>query len=201
MTAPLHNIVPDGQDAGDRRSGQRHALVLLIGKVRQAGREAACLVHDISTGGLKVRFTEPHQVGGRLQIEVRGLPAVRGTVRWVNGCKAGVEFDTPQDISRVFCTRDETGHVMRTPRFAMEASGTLRVLERRFAVDILDVSPGGAKLGGDAAVQIGQAGSITLPDLGEPVFGVVCWAAGDRLGFKFSTPLSLDKLARVLGCH
>jgi hypothetical protein len=197
QTSPA-SVTP--QEALDRRSGQRHALVLLIGKVRHAGREAACLVHDISVGGMKVRFTEPHRVDDRLEIEVRGLPPVRGTIRWVNGCKGGVEFDAPQDLARVFRLRDDDGHVMRTPRFAMEASGTLRLLERRWAVDILDISPGGAKLEGETGAEIGQAGSITLPDLPTPVFGVVCWTQDKKLGFRFSSPLTLDMLARVLGC-
>ncbi|WP_210357411.1 hypothetical protein [Sphingomonas beigongshangi] len=51
-----------------------------------------------------------------------------------------------------------------------------------------------------AAGEEGWSGSITLPDLPTPVFGVVCWTQDKKLGFRFSSPLTLDMLARVLGC-
>jgi hypothetical protein len=184
----------------DRREGRRHATVLLVGRVRSGGVESACLVHDISANGLMARFTTPPQVDDVLLIEVRGLPEVRATVRWVNGYKAGVAFDATQDLTRVFCLRDESGLVMRTPRFAMQAASNVRIGERRFAVDILDISPGGVKLAAQETVQVGQAGSILLPEIRALTFGVVCWVRGERFGFRFSTPLPLTSLSRVLGC-
>lgn len=184
----------------DQRRGKRHATVLLIGRVRHAGHESACLVHDISSGGLMARFTATPSIGERLSIEVRGLAEAAATVRWVNDYKAGVEFDTPQDIGSVFCLRDDQGHVARTPRFAMEASASMRIGDRRIAVDVLDISPGGVKLRSDAAVAAGQAGSVLLPEIGSSVFGTVCWTREDRFGLRFSQPLTLALLSRVLGC-
>ncbi len=186
--------------AVDQRRGKRHSTVLLIGRVRHAGHESACLVHDISSGGLMARFTTTPVVGERLVIEVRGLAEVAATVRWVNDYKAGVEFDAPQNIGTVFCLRDEQGHIARTPRFAMEASASLRIGDRRIAVDILDVSPGGAKLRSEAGVETGQAGNVLLPEINAAVFGTICWTREDRFGFRFCQPLSLALLSRVLGC-
>ncbi len=196
-TFPSHDSVPIH---GDQRRASRHAMVLLIGRIRQEGSESACLVHDISSQGAMARFPLAPVVGDRLAIAVRGLPEAAATVRWVNGYKAGMEFDEVQDIRAVFARHDDQGHVARTPRFAMEASASLRIGDRRSAVDILDISPGGVKLRSDAPVHTGQAGSVLLPEINAAMFGSVCWTRDDRFGFRFCTPLPLTSLSRVLGC-
>lgn len=185
-------------DADERRAGRRHAIVLLIGKVRHGTVDTACLVHDISSRGLMARFTAAPQIGDLLMIEVRGLPEVGAVVRWVDGYKAGVQFEEVQDIERVFCLRNDEGLTARTPRFALQASATVRFGDRRFAVDMLDISPGGAKLRSDTALQTGQAGCIQLPDIHEPTYGAVCWTREDRFGFRFASPLPLTSLSKVL---
>ena len=125
---------------------------------------------------------------------------VAATVRWVNGYRGGVEFDAPQDIAHVFRLRDDQGHIARTPRFAMQASASMRIGDLRVPVDILDISPGGVKLRSDRPIPAGQAGSVLLPEIDVAAFGSVCWTRDDRLGFRFCTPLSLAVLSRVLGC-
>jgi hypothetical protein len=195
---PTHDPVPMRLD--QRREGKRHTTVLLIGRLRHAGGETACLVHDISSHGMMARFTAVPMVGDRLLVEVRGLPEVAATVRWVNDFRGGVEFDAPQDIGGVFCLRDDRGHVARTPRFAMQASAGMRIGDLRVPVDILDISPGGVKLRSDILIPVGRAGSVLLPQIDTAAFGSVCWTRDDRFGFRFCTPLSLSLLSRVLGC-
>lgn len=195
---PSHDPVPIPID--QRRGDRRHASVLLIGRVRHGATETACLVHDISSHGLMARFTSAPVVGDRLLIEVRGLVEIAATVRWVDGYKGGVEFDTSQDLTGVFCLRDDQGHVARTPRFAMHASACMRIGDARIPVDILDISPGGMKLRSDTAVHRGQAGSVLLPEVNAASFGSVCWTRDDRFGFRFCAPLPLTSLSRVLGC-
>lgn len=184
----------------DQRRDKRHASVLLIGRVAHAAAESACLVHDVSEHGLMARFTTMPVVGERLRIAVRGLAEVAATVRWVNGYKAGVEFDVAQRIDSIFRLRDDRGLVARTPRFAMAATASLRIGDRRIAVDVLDISPGGVKLRSDAAVGSGQAGGVLLPEVNAAAFGTICWTREDRFGFRFCEPLSLALLSRVLGC-
>lgn len=199
-TPPTPPQQPSELAIEDRRENRRHTTVLLIGKVRQGAGDSACLVHDISAHGLMARFTAAPAVGDRLLIEMRGLPEVAATVRWVDGYKAGVEFAEPQEVERVFCLRDEQGLVARAPRFAIAASAVMRLGAERWAVDLLDISPGGVKLRTDRPLQAGQAGSILLAAVGSPIYGAICWVRDDRCGFRFSSPLPLTSLARVLGC-
>lgn len=188
-----HALQPD-----QRRQGKRHALVLLIGKVVQQGDVSACLVHDISPTGLMARFTAMPVVGDRIEVEVRGLPAIAATVRWVRGAKAGCEFDTRQDVDSVFQIKRDDGSIARTPRFPIVTAASLRLEGARVKATVLDISPGGVKLESTASVQRGQAGQVTLTDSATALFGTVCWAYDGRFGFRFVTPLPLAALAHIL---
>lgn len=184
----------------ERRGGKRHSIVLLIGKVCRDDVESACLVHNISAFGLMARFTTPPVVGEKLRIEVRGLPPVPGTVRWVKGVKAGFEFDAPQDVDRVFTLKQDDGRIARSPRFTIAALARLRFEGPPFTAALIDVSAGGAKMMGDTPVTIGSTGQIMLPETDVPVYGTVCWIRDDRFGVRFVAPLSLATLSQILGC-
>lgn len=185
--------------ATDRRAGgKRHQSVLLVGRVRRAGVIGACVVHDISRQGLMARFPEPPMVGDEMVLEVRGLPPVLGTVRWVNGRKAGFQFAEPQAVEQVFQLKRDDGMVARPPRFDIAGRATLRLEGERFAAEARDISAGGIKLVADQSVGAGQTGQVTLADTGTALFGRICWAHDGQFGFRFCSPLPLDTLARIL---
>lgn len=184
----------------ERRGGQRHSIVLLIGKVCRGDHETVCLVHNISAFGLMARFTTAPVVGERLRIEVRGLPLVAGTVRWVKGVKAGFEFDEPQDVDRVFTLKQDDGRTARSPRFPIAALARLRFEGAPFTAALIDISAGGAKMMSDTPVTTGLTGQIMLPDMETPVYGTVCWTRDNSFGVRFVASLSLTTLSQVLGC-
>lgn len=184
----------------DRRTGKRHSIVLLIGKVCRGTQESVCLVHDISSSGLMARFTVQPTAGESLRIEVRGLPPIAGTVRWVDGFKAGFAFDTAQDVAHVFKLKHDDGLIARSPRFPIAALARLRFDAKPFTAALVDISPGGAKLMSDTPVQRGQTGQIMLPDTGTSIYGTICWTRDDHFGFRFVAPLPMTTLSQVLGC-
>lgn len=185
--------------AMDRRSGgKRHQSVLLVGRVRRGGVDGACVVHDISRHGLMARFPAAPAIGDELVVEVRGLPPIRGTVRWVNGRKAGFQFAEPQPVEQVFQLKRDDGLVARPPRFALSGPATLRLDGERFAAEARDISAGGVKLAAEHLVDAGQTGQVTLVDSGTALFGRICWAQDGQFGFRFCAPLPLDALARIL---
>lgn len=187
------------QAAPDRRAGgKRHQSVLLVGKVARGGEDSACLVHDISRHGLMARFPVPPVIGETLVIEVRGLPAAEGIVRWVNGRKAGFQFTEAQDVEQVFRVKRADGMVARPPRFPLFVRAALRLDGERLRAETLDISAGGIKLACDAPIQAGQTGQVTLVDTGTSLFGKVCWARDGHSGFRFMAPLPLDALAQIL---
>ncbi|MET4897368.1 PilZ domain-containing protein [Sphingomonadaceae bacterium jetA1] len=183
--------------AMERRAGKRHSAVLLLGKLCGA-EPGVCLVHNISANGLMARFVVAPHVGDSIEVEVRGLPPVRGTVRWVRGQKAGVQFDSPQPYERIFSTHNEDGTTPRPPRFDVSMAVEVRLGDRKFMAEMCDVSAGGAKLDATAAVEPGQAGQILMRPSGTAIFGTICWVKEGRFGFRFVSPLPIATLADLV---
>ena len=193
MMLALKSVVTPDRRSGDRR----YRPVLLIGRVEGAGAPV-CLVHDISAEGLMARFPDPPAVGDSLSVEVRGLPPIRATVRWIDGPKAGLRFDERQDVTRLFAIQREDGTVARAPRFPLAAPAQLRLGERRLAAELVDLSAGGAKLALTDPVQRGETGALHLSAIDAPLFGALCWSRDDRAGFRFAAPLTLPMLSGIL---
>jgi hypothetical protein len=159
-------------------------------------------IHDISTVGLKARFTTLPALGETLEIKVRGMPLLRATVRWVDGFRAGVDFDQPHVIDPVFATRDAAGMIARSPRFVVSAPVRLNVEGCWYAARLVDISTGGAKLEVAASLcehfSQGQAAQLVVDPGGLAIFAAICWRRGNRFGLRFVAPLSLVTLSRVL---
>ncbi len=181
----------------ERRSGKRHSAVLLLGKLC-GDVPGVCLVHNISEHGLMARFVDVPAVGDSVCVEVRGLAPARGTVRWVRGQKAGIQFDSSQPYERIFSTENEDGTIPRPPRFAVTLGADVRLGDCKFAAEMIDISAGGAKLTAVEGVQAGQAGHITVRPMGTAIFGTICWVKGGRFGFRFVSPLPIDTLATII---
>ena len=158
-----------------------------------------CLVHNISASGLMARFVDVPTVGDAITIEVRGLPPVSGTVRWVEGRKAGIQFDSPQPYEQIFSHETEDDTIPRPPRFPIALNADVRLGTHKFTTAMLDVSAGGAKMVVEGPVQPGLAGHIVVRPLGTMISGTVCWVEDGRFGFRFVSPLSMDTLAAIVG--
>lgn len=184
---------------GDRRRAERHASVLLVGRICSGGGEAACLVHDISAHGLMARFPlPPPAVGETVRVAVRGMAPAAATVRWVRGSKAGLQFRETQDLGEALGQRLEEGWVRRAPRFPVGAATTLRVDGSWRVVELIDLSAGGAKLSAGPLIGEDLPAQLSLPSVAMPVHGNVCWHKADRMGLRFVTPLTLPELSAVL---
>jgi len=196
----MEQIEQQQSASAERRSGQRHSAVLLLGKVC-GDVPGVCLVHNISANGLMARFVDVPVVGEAIRIEVRGLPPVSGTVRWVRGKKAGVQFDAPQPYQNIFSSENEDGTIPRPPRFPVTLAADVRLGDRKFASELIDVSAGGAKLVADDLVQPGLAGHIVIRPMGTALFGTICWVKDGRFGFRFVSPLPIDTLAAIVAAR
>ena len=185
-----------GKAQADRRGSRRHATVLLVGRVRHRGTETVCLVHDISPDGLMARFTQQPAVGEEVEIAVRGLAPARASVRWVRGYKAGLAFADPQPLTAVIGRTD--GRVPRAPRFDVALATLLLTGGNRVVVELIDISPGGAKLIADVPLTPGASVQLVLPGSTETVPATVCWTRDERSGLRFALPLEMGTLARII---
>ena len=88
--------------------------------------------------------------------------------------------------------------IPRPPRFEISLAADVRVGDRKFAAEMLDISAGGAKLRADSEVVVGLAGQIIVRPMGTAIFGTICWVRDDRFGFRFVSPLPIDTLAAIV---
>lgn len=189
---------PAPRPATDRRGSARASTVLLIGKIHDGHATTACLVLNLSDVGLMARLSFTAEVGQRVAVEMRGMPLATATIRWVNGNKAGMEFDHRQNLNLVFCLLSDDGVVARSPRFDVSLEAILRIAGRGFKVHVVNISPGGVRLAAEAAVERGQTGQIIVTGRDVCMFGTVRWVENGEFGFHFSTPLPLGVLRDCL---
>ena len=83
-----HSLVP--------RRAQRRPVLLAASCRTQSGLRDNAQISDISPHGCRLTpNTLVMRIGQRVFIRPEGLEGVSGTVRWIEGQHAGIEFDTP----------------------------------------------------------------------------------------------------------
>lgn len=177
----------------ERRSGERYASVLMIGRVNLAGQDQLCLVHNISARGLMARFATPPSVGCALLVECRGLPPTEAVVRWCRGELAGVEFRVARDAA-TRGERHDGAHAPRLPRFRTALPAVLLRGDATWPSRLRDISTGGACLEVDAPVRCGEPVWLSVGTCLRAVPARAVWQADALFGFRFLHPLSLPTL-------
>lgn len=79
----------------DPRSAHRKALDAEVRLRRSGSHGFRVRVFDASSEGCKVEFIERPLVGERVWVKFDSLEGIGGTVRWVKGHTAGVQFEQP----------------------------------------------------------------------------------------------------------
>jgi hypothetical protein len=85
-------------DGGANRNESRDSL-LLSARFRVVGsqREDQVRIRNLSAGGLMVELPRDVPVDTAVEIEVRGIGWVSGSIAWNMAGRAGVAFDAPID--------------------------------------------------------------------------------------------------------
>ncbi|TZG28682.1 PilZ domain-containing protein [Sphingomonas montanisoli] len=86
------NLIDDSEENEARRYG-RHRIMLAVNLYSVHGELGGVLL-DISRGGAMLNAHPPLPVGCKLVIERQHLE-VPAIVRWVEGNRFGIQFDTP----------------------------------------------------------------------------------------------------------
>ena len=88
-----HFAPPQNGESGRK---QRHRVELRAGCRTQSGLRDEGWIANISAQGCCV---ETHslfvRIGARVIVKPEGLEGLSGTVRWIEGNRAGIEFDSP----------------------------------------------------------------------------------------------------------
>lgn len=181
----------------ERREDERYRRVLATGKLTLDGCEMFCFVRDLSTGGAKIEMLTVPTVGQRLNFEMRGLGPCAARVVWNRDHLVGLAFDVYQDLATVSERGTREGYSARTPRFAVDRLGQLRVAGSQIAVELVDLSAGGTRLRGVGVLPTDTPACLMLDGIA-PRAGFVRWARDGDIGFKFTPILDLATLRQIL---
>lgn len=179
----------------ERRSQERHLTILRVGTLILDGRRELCLVRNISAGGLMAHVYCTLEAGQKVTVEIRSNHQVDGRVVWVDQANAGIEFDTPIDVTELLANPAvlDNGWKPRPPRVEVDRLATLRVGAKTYWVHTRDVSQGGVKVESDQPLDPGSDVVVTLEHF-RPVAGVVRWQNGTVCGIAFNELIPFGEL-------
>ena len=180
----------------ERRSDERLITLFRVGSLIVGGRRELCLVKNISAGGALIRSYSDLRAEEALQIELREGQPVAGTITWVRGNKAGIEFAAPIDVVGLLSASCD-GPRPRMPQIEVEATCLVRHGADVRRATVHNVSQGGLNIDCETEIPVGAAVTVTLAGL-PPQQGVVAWARSGCLGIKFNNVLGLPTLVQWL---
>ena len=182
--------LPGTGNAPDQRKAQRSVTVFALGKLTANGRESPCFIRDRSDGGVRIETDEVLAVDDIVEIEMRGLPATRASVRWCRGGFMGLEF---RPVEQPPLPGDRRP-LPRGPRFAFARGVVFRTDHSRFEVEALDLAIGGMKLKTGFTMSPRILGEVIIPGDDVPMPVMVVWSRGGTTGVRFVTRLPMDRL-------
>lgn len=192
----LYSLSDRAPAPGDRRDGERHMTLFRVGSITIADRRELCLIKNISAGGMMIRAYCPIPQGTALSIELKSGQPVTGTVSWVRDANVGVAFDEAIDIIEILSTSAD-GPRPRMPRIEVDCVASVRDGANVYRFPVCDISQGGLKLRGDAAIEHGCDLSVTLPGL-EAQPAALRWRQDGHLGVSFNRLIPLAELVAWL---
>ncbi|MGN6818662.1 MAG: PilZ domain-containing protein [Sphingomonas sp.] len=186
--------------AGERRHGARHIAVMRVAKLHTRHGEELCLVRNISAGGLMANIWSDLAIGDPLTAEFKSGHRASGRVVWRRENRIGMQFDEEADVATVLGGDEDPapGFHPRAPRINIAARARLRCGARYYAIDLRDISQGGARItSADPDVWEKIDGPIVLSVTGlPPIEGTARWHDASNAGLAFNTPIPLDTIAR-----
>lgn len=155
----------------DRRQHARTPLKLKARMLRSDGRECACLVSDLSVGGLAAQTEASPRVNSRVVLLVEAIGRVEGVAVRVRGDQFAVRLDSITDRRRVRLADTLIWEINRAKlgladdRQARRRGkvGTTRV---RFSdgieadADYIDISDAGVSVASNTRPRAGEAASV-----------------------------------------
>lgn len=95
------HFTPDVADEQSRfghvRAEPRESMFLVAVLRRLGGPDISVKVRNLSPGGMMAECPVSFSRGEAIEVELRGIGLVAGTIAWTAGGRAGVAFATPVD--------------------------------------------------------------------------------------------------------
>ena len=192
----MPEVSPKPSDELDRRSQDRHKMILRVGLLEQAGKPSFCLVRNISSTGIQIKLYSSAIRTGEVVVRVADENPLTGEIVWVRNGNAGISFEGSVDPVTLLRLQQKLGSVRRRsmPRVKATSYAVLRVGGRMVAAVLRDISSMGARITTSRSLEVGALAIIRLPDLPE-LKARVRWTECSETGLVFETPLPMQILA------
>lgn len=183
----------------ERRQQERHLTILRVGTLVRGGARELCLIRNISAGGLMAHVYCDLAAGQKVAVELKSNQQIEGSVVWVKGSNAGIEFDRPIDVAELLANPPvlANGWKPRLPRVEIDGLATLRIGGRTLWVTARDISQGGAKIETGQVLETGADVVLTLQGF-RPLPGVLRWQAAGLGGVHFNQLIPFGELIEWL---
>lgn len=183
-------------EIGERRTQERHAMILRVGVLEQADRTSFCLVKCISKEGIQIRLYTSGFNAGPAAIHVADEDAIFGEIVWIKGKIAGMSFEGSIDPNTLLRFQQKLTAIRRRslPRIKVGARAALLTGGRNLPAFLCDISSSGAKVRTFRALRDERAAVLNLPDL-PSLKAYVRWTDGFDSGLTFQTPIPMQVLA------
>lgn len=180
----------------ERRKEARYTLILRAAVLEQQGRSSLCLVKNVSTCGIQIRFYSRPLPEVDASIRVADEQSVSGRILWVEGNIAGMSFDRELDSASLLRVQQKLRPNRRRslPRVNVAALATLRTAGRTCRAEVCDISSQGVRIRTKAALNSGDRAIIALADL-PALNAYVRWSYGNESGLVFETPIPIQIIA------
>lgn len=190
------NARAKGERRRDRRSEVRQTSILRLALIDAGGAAQLCRITNVSPQGLQATVFGSAIAGTAVTIRVPDDVTLAGTIVWVKNRCIGIKLDQPLPQSALLRFGGEAAGAAkrrRLPRIEIAATGVLRSASGTYAVEILDISPGGAMVRTPYALP--ALGPIVLDVSGLPkIGGQIRWLDGTRAGLLFNEAIPLQAL-------
>jgi hypothetical protein len=180
----------------ERRKERRFRLILRVGVLEQQDKLSLCLVKNISSTGIQVRFYTRPIVGAEASIRMADEESVRGYIVWAKGDIAGMSFGEELDTTRLLRVQQKLCQNRRRnmPRVSVEATATLRAGGQLSRALVCDISNLGARIRTSSSLNAGDRAVVEFADL-PSIPAYVRWSDGEESGLSFETPIPMQIIA------
>ncbi|NUT00518.1 MAG: PilZ domain-containing protein, partial [Sphingomonas sp.] len=131
-----------------------------------------------------------------VSVELKRGEQIAGTINWVRGDSAGVEFNQHIDVVELLASSME-GPRPRMPRVEVRCIASVRQGSNVYGMRAHDVSQGGLKVESNRDLEVGADVLVTLPGLPSRQ-AVVRWREGKSYGITFQRLIGLPELVNWL---
>lgn len=197
----MRSLIGEREDlrAQERRKETRHKLILRAGVLEQQGTTSFCLVKNISSAGVQLKFYTRPALNGEATLRIADEPPVTGRIAWIRDETAGVSFDQELDSATLLRVRQKLSPARRRafPRVSVEASALVRAHGRALAATVCDISSLGARIRTGAKLEAGDRAILHLAGL-PPITAYVRWTMSEsrEAGIAFATPIPIQIIAQ-----